>query len=310
MKKLILLSGTLGVGKSTTAKELVELIDNCKHIEVDDFSNFEGFDVHNEEHLDLVITKGVEASLNSLKGNSSVVVLDYVIGKQRELDLIKGLLPKDVDFTFTFLGSENFALKDRIKKRNRDCVEWELTRTDTIINIQNDNLDQSEINLLVDTTSLSPKEVAFEVAVDFFRENTAAFVENSKGLLLFCHRRDSNDPESGFQVPQGGVEEGESLEQAITRELEEETGLRNFKFVSGPTGGIKYTWEKGSRKNYFVGQSQHYFHLKVEDTFLDEIIPTEDFNYYKWVTAEVMVKEVVDFKKPVYIKALTELGLL
>lgn len=310
MKKLILLSGTLGVGKSTTAKELEDLIDYCLHVEVDDFSNFEGFSVHNPEHLERVLREGMEHALEKLEGEHNVAVLDYVIGKNSELELIKSLVPEDVDFTFAYLESENNELKTRICNRNRDCVEWELERTDTILDIQKDNLDFTFIDHQVDTTGLTPYEVALKVAHDFFRENIAAFVQRQDGMILFCHRRDSKYPDKNYQVPQGGVEEGETLEEAITRELEEEIGLKNFSFKKGPTSGLRYVWQKGTRKRYQIGQCQYYFLIEVDAEQEKEICETEDFDFYRWVEPKTLVKEVVDFKKPVYEGALKELGLL
>lgn len=310
MKKLILLSGTLGVGKSTAAKELVDLVDNCLHVEVDNFSNFEGFSVHNPEHLEKVLKEGIEHALKNLEKEHNVAILDYVIGKNSELELIKGLIPEDVDFTFAYLESDNNELKKRICNRNRDCVEWELERTDTILEIQKDNLNFSLIDHQVDTTGKSPYEVALEVAHDFFRENTAAFVQREDGKILFCHRRDSKYPDKNFQVPQGGVEEGETLKEAITRELEEEIGLKNFTFKNGPTSGIRYVWQKGTRKRFQIGQCQYYFLISVNSEQEKEIIETEDFDSYRWVEPQTLVNEVIDFKKPVYEGALKQLGLL
>jgi predicted kinase len=240
MKKLILLSGTLGVGKSTTAKELVDLIDHCLHIEVDDFSNFEGFSVHNAEHLERVFREGVKYALEKLEFDCNVAVLDYVIGKNSELELIKSLVPIDVDFKFTHLESENNELKTRIYNRNRECLEWELERNDTILDIQKGNLDFTLVDHHVDTTGLTPYQVALKVAHNFFRLNTAAFVQRQDGKILFCHIRDSKYHDKNYQVPQGGVEEGETLKEAITRELEEEIGLKNFRFKNGPTSGLCY----------------------------------------------------------------------
>jgi len=310
MKKLILLSGTLGVGKSTTAKELVDLIDNCLHVEVDNFSNFEGFSVHNPEHLEKVLKEGISNALENLEKEHNVAVLDYVIGKDSEVELVKSLIPEDVDFTFAYLESDNNELKKRICNRNRDCVEWELERTDTILEIQNENLNFSLIDHQVDTTGKSPYEVALEVAHDFFRENTAAFVQREDGKILFCHRRDSKYPDKNFQVPQGGVEAGETLKEAITRELEEEIGLVNFTFKNGPTSGLRYVWQKGTRKRFQIGQCQYYFLISVDANQEKEIIETEDFDSYRWVEPQTLVDEVIDFKKPVYEGALKQLGLL
>lgn len=106
------------------------------------------------------------------------------------------------------------------------------------------------------------------------------------------------------------MEPGESLEQAITRELEEELGLKNFTIKKGPTSGLRYVWRKGTRKRYQIGQCQHYFLVFVDSEQEKEIVETEDFDSYRWVEPKILVEEVVDFKQPIYEGALRELGLL
>ena len=64
-----------------------------------------------------------------------------------------------------------------------------------------------------------------------YRSNIAAFVMDSKNKFLFCHRNDVELWTKGFQVPQGGIEEGESLEEALSRELKEEIGLDSYKIL-------------------------------------------------------------------------------
>ena len=55
------------------------------------------------------------------------------------------------------------------------------------------------------------------------KKKATVYVVSQRGLLIFSH---SDHPEVGFQVPSGTVHEGERVEQAAVRELEEETGLR------------------------------------------------------------------------------------
>lgn len=148
-----------------------------------------------------------------------------------------------------------------------------------------------------------------KIGKDLHRLNVAAFVQNKEGKILFCHRRDEKYPTSGFQVPQGGVEPGETLEEALTRELEEEIFLTRFDIVAGPTSGICYLWDEGKRKSHHIGQCQYYFLISVSEG-LEEIRPSEDFDFYRWVEPQTLVDEVVDFKKEVYREALRQLKLL
>jgi putative (di)nucleoside polyphosphate hydrolase len=81
-----------------------------------------------------------------------------------------------------------------------------------------------------------------------YRPNVAAIIRRPDGRVLICRRSDY--PES-WQFPQGGVDEGETLEQALTRELWEEIGIGAEDFrIAGMRGGYHYLFPGGKKKGW------------------------------------------------------------
>ncbi len=90
-----------------------------------------------------------------------------------------------------------------------------------------------------------------------FRDNVAAALVNRSGELLVCERIDNP---GCWQFPQGGVDHGETLEQAVAREIYEEVGISaaDFKILAS-YGPYRYGFPGGIRKRGFDGQQQTVF---------------------------------------------------
>src|SRR5690606_17820612 len=99
-----------------------------------------------------------------------------------------------------------------------------------------------------------------------FRANVGAVITNDKKEILSFKRIEVKGEVNGFwQLPQGGLEEGEKPEQAIYRELKEETGLdkQDLKLINGPTDWIAYELPPEFQKSKNVlGQVQKWFLFK------------------------------------------------
>ena len=123
----------------------------------------------------------------------------------------------------------------------------------------------------------------------------------------------------GWQFPQGGVRSGESLEEAVYRELEEEIGIgQSAVDLVGQTGRwLRYRlpsrYVRRNQRPVCIGQKQHWFLLRLtrEDATFDfERTSEPEFDQWRWVSWWDPVKEVIYFKRKVYAHALTELAPL
>lgn len=146
-----------------------------------------------------------------------------------------------------------------------------------------------------------------------YRANVGIIIANDAGRLLLGGRVGSR----GWQFPQGGMHSGESPEEAMYRELEEEVGLNDSHVcVLGATRDwLRYRLpdrfiRKGS-KPLCIGQKQRWFILRMLES--DEAVcldaaDTPEFDRWRWVDFWKPVNEVIYFKRRVYARALYELG--
>jgi len=144
--------------------------------------------------------------------------------------------------------------------------------------------------------------------------NVAALIVKitKKGTLhlLLGQRRDY--PEC-WQWPQGGVDEGESLEEALHREIREETGLQNIDIVEAFKKPIRYEFSKKGLLKFapFIGQEQYYFIVKVPASEWSKIkgkeVNNKEFIQLDWKEPQVAVATAPAFKKKAYKAALKTL---
>ncbi len=135
---------------------------------------------------------------------------------------------------------------------------------------------------------------------------------NPGGKLLWC-RRFGQD---AWQFPQGGIEEGETPEMALYRELLEETGLQPYqvRLLGNTKDWLSYRIPKQyMRKRRDVicrGQTQMWYLLKLvngEVNFEAGNTSQAEFDKCCWVDYWYPVEHVISFKREVYLQALTEL---
>ncbi len=146
-----------------------------------------------------------------------------------------------------------------------------------------------------------------------FRANVGIILANDGGQVLLAGRVGSK----GWQFPQGGMLEGESLEQAMYRELHEEVGLLEADVeVLGTTDDwIRYRlpdrFVRRDSKPLCIGQKQRWFLLRLigpESQLRFDRSDSPEFDRWRWVEYWRPVNEVIYFKRRVYARALYELG--
>lgn len=147
-----------------------------------------------------------------------------------------------------------------------------------------------------------------------YRENIGIIITNYRGEL-FWGKRIGQD---SWQFPQGGVNEGESLEETLFRELKEEVGLeaKDVKIISQTKNWLYYKLpEKLIRhesKPLCIGQKQKWFLLKLISDYesIDlNCSKKPEFDDYKWVSYWYPLRYVVPFKREVYRRALCEFSV-
>lgn len=148
-----------------------------------------------------------------------------------------------------------------------------------------------------------------------FRPNVGIVIANGQGQLLWAKRIGQD----AWQFPQGGVDQGESPEQALYRELYEEVGLTkdDVELVGGTRGWLRYRLPKKyirtHSKPLCIGQKQKWYLLKLvgdESKIRFDRGHKAEFDGWQWVNYWYPVDKVVDFKRDVYRRALRELAQL
>lgn len=136
-----------------------------------------------------------------------------------------------------------------------------------------------------------------------YRPNVAALIVNPHGELLICERRNIKN---GWQFPQGGVQKGESLLDALKREIREEVNLKPKSYeVCEVKSGYRYLYPpKVAKKKGWAGQEQTYYLCRLHDsTSLDiDLGPNNpEFGDYDWVRpADFESTWLPEFKLGVY----------
>ncbi|MEM9173205.1 MAG: RNA pyrophosphohydrolase [Pseudomonadota bacterium] len=146
-----------------------------------------------------------------------------------------------------------------------------------------------------------------------YRANVGIIISNDKGQLLLAGRAGRK----GWQFPQGGISPGESVEEAMFRELEEELGLTedDVQVLGVTSDWIPYKlpdkYVRKHSKPLCIGQKQRWFMLRltssVERVRFDATDKPE-FDRWRWVDYWRPVNEVIYFKRRVYARALYELA--
>ena len=147
---------------------------------------------------------------------------------------------------------------------------------------------------------------------DGYRPNVGIIVANQAGQVLWA-RRCGQD---AWQFPQGGINSGESAEDALYRELDEEVGLQpeQVKIIGSTHGWLRYRLPKRLLRNNsksFIGQKQKWYLLKMlaeDDAVRFDHSDTPEFDFWNWVSYWYPLGQVVPFKKDVYRRAMKELA--
>lgn len=133
---------------------------------------------------------------------------------------------------------------------------------------------------------------------------------NENGLVLVADRNDMEEP--AWQLPQGGIDDGEDPKAAARRELLEEIGTQAVAYRAEAARWITYDLPgrvaKGRWKGRYRGQRVKLvaFEFTGRDSDIDVNTPKPEFRAWRWVELEALPGLVVPFKKPLYKAAVRE----
>lgn len=149
------------------------------------------------------------------------------------------------------------------------------------------------------------------IDADGFRPNVGIILSSEEGRLLWA-RRIGQD---AWQFPQGGIQENETPEQALYRELYEEVGLHpeQVSIMATTRGWLRYRLPKRLVRRgcspLCIGQKQKWFLLRLtaseSEVRLDQS-DSPEFDGWRWVSYWYPLNQVVPFKREVYRRALHE----
>jgi putative (di)nucleoside polyphosphate hydrolase len=153
-----------------------------------------------------------------------------------------------------------------------------------------------------------------------YRPCVGVMLINAEGRVFVGRRSDRSEEgvdSTWWQMPQGGLDEGEEPEAGARRELAEETGVTSARFVARTREWLTYdlpdeligiAWEGRYR-----GQKQLWFAARFDGSESEIDLGPRDghdqeFDAWQWVTLTELPTLVVPFKRQVYLRVIEELG--
>jgi len=146
-----------------------------------------------------------------------------------------------------------------------------------------------------------------------FRPNVGIILLNHKNQVFWGKRIRTHS----WQFPQGGIKHGETPEQAMYRELQEEVGLlpAHVRILGRTRGWLRYEvpnqWVRREWRSSYKGQKQIWFLLRLVGRDCDVSLRASskpEFDAWRWSDYWVPLESVIEFKRGVYQQALTELA--
>ncbi len=143
-----------------------------------------------------------------------------------------------------------------------------------------------------------------------YRPNVGAVLFNPQGLVLVARRADMPNAEGaagGWQLPQGGMDEGEDPAVAVFRELEEEVGTARAEILAEHPEWLTYDLPPEllgkALGGKWRGQKQKWFALRFLGTDADirlDLDPHPEFDAWRWAPLAELPAMAVPFKRAIY----------
>ena len=180
-----------------------------------------------------------------------------------------------------------------------------------------DSVDERELRELFDRANERQTQQAGErtepvqpPASEPLRRGVGIMLLNRDGRVFVGQRNDVSH--AAWQMPQGGIDPGETPRAAALRELREELGTADVDVVIGTHDWLSYELPRELLERIpnprCRGQMQHWFLMRFRGTDDEINVATEhpEFSAWKWVPPEDLLTLIVPFKRDLYQSVLTE----
>ncbi len=149
--------------------------------------------------------------------------------------------------------------------------------------------------------------------IDTYRPCVVGVFIDETGKLLLGKRFGNEHWAISWQLPQGGIEEGEKAEEALFREMREEVGQDQFDIISKADRLVHYDFPADLRAPIalkYKGQSQHWFLCRFHQGSSPDLAKAIDkeFSELKWESLVFCLDQIIPFKRQAYIEGLSLLG--
>ena len=146
------------------------------------------------------------------------------------------------------------------------------------------------------------------------RSGVGIVVLNKDNKVLVAKRIDN--PKNFWQMPQGGVDDGEKFIEAAYRELDEETNIKSVELIKELDGTITYELPNHLLgiiwKGKYRGQKQKWFITRFlgKESEINLNTKNAEFIDWKWIEPKLLPEVIVNFKKDLYLNLLKEINLV
>ena len=143
-----------------------------------------------------------------------------------------------------------------------------------------------------------------------YRRGVGIVLFNDQGRVFVAQRLDNPGP--AWQMPQGGIDEGEQPIDAAWRELHEETGIKSAKMLAESSGWLRYDLPpdlaKTLWKGRYRGQEQKWYAFRFTGAESEIDIAGEhpEFSAWKWADFRQVPELIVPFKRDLYRQVVAE----
>ena len=158
------------------------------------------------------------------------------------------------------------------------------------------------------------KDTATLRDLDLYRPNVGVVVFDARGLAWLGRRAGAEGPHN-WQFPQGGVDDGEDLEAAARRELQEETGVASVELLGRTQDWLCYDfpsgWTGSKAQRGWKGQKQVWFAYRFtgRDSEVNlKLHHPPEFDAWRWASLAEACESVIPFKRATYDHVVEAFG--